>query len=121
MESPIPGMGIYRPRPQDGCAMKKTNMPFRILRYQTVLLKKQEEITQGLRNHRLVDTLAPAESFEGVEQRDIDLQRFAADSGALIEIKSALERIADGTFGVCDECGGHISKRRMQNRPVNAA
>jgi DnaK suppressor protein len=97
--------------------MKKTNIPFRLLRYQTILLKKQEEIANGLRNHRLVDALAVVEFFEAVEQRDIDLQRFAADSGALAEIKSALDRIADGTFGICDQCGGRIPAKRLDALP----
>jgi DnaK suppressor protein len=110
-------MGIYRTKPQDEYAMKNTNSPFRVLRYQTILLKKQEEIASGLRNHRLVDSLTPVEFFKGIEQRDIDLQRFVADSGALTEIKSALERIADGTFGICDECGSRIPAKRLDALP----
>ena len=110
-------MGIYRTKPQDEYAMKNTNISFRDLRYQTILLKKQEEIASGLRNHRLVDSVTPVEFFNGIEQRDIDLQRFGADSGALIEIRSALERIAGGTFGICDECGGRIPAKRRDALP----
>jgi DnaK suppressor protein len=34
------------------------------------------------------------------------------------KIKAALERIEDGTFGLCDTCGGEISFKRLQARPV---
>jgi DnaK suppressor protein len=95
--------------------MKKT-IPSLILRSQGVLLHKQDEIMRGLRNHRLVETLA-AGRFDGVEQRDVDLQRFAADSDVLSEIRSALDRISGGTFGVCEDCGGRIPAKRLEALP----
>ena len=96
--------------------MKKT-IPSRILRLQTLLLHKQDEITRGLRNHRLVNALAATDPFDGVEQRDIDLLRFAADSDVLSEIRSALDRISDGTFGVCEDCGERIPAKRLEVLP----
>lgn len=36
----------------------------------------------------------------------------------IAKIDSALERIADGTYGICDECGCGISERRLEARPV---
>jgi DnaK suppressor protein len=34
------------------------------------------------------------------------------------KIKEALERIEDGTFGICEECGEDISIPRLKARPV---
>ena len=34
------------------------------------------------------------------------------------KIKSALERIDNGTFGICDSCGEEISVKRLKARPV---
>lgn len=34
------------------------------------------------------------------------------------KVKEALERIDDGTYGLCDACGGEISVARLQARPV---
>lgn len=34
------------------------------------------------------------------------------------KIKEALERIDDGTFGICEECGEEISEGRLRARPV---
>jgi len=34
------------------------------------------------------------------------------------KVKKALERIDDGTFGVCDKCGDDIAVARLKARPV---
>ena len=34
------------------------------------------------------------------------------------KIKDALIRLEDGTFGICEECGGEISKQRLEARPI---
>jgi DnaK suppressor protein len=36
----------------------------------------------------------------------------------ITKIKEAMERIDNGTFGVCDSCGKAISKKRLMARPV---
>ena len=34
------------------------------------------------------------------------------------KIREALERIDEGTFGTCDDCGEDISVKRLKARPV---
>ena len=34
------------------------------------------------------------------------------------KIKEALERIENGTYGICEECGGEIGFKRLKARPV---
>jgi DnaK suppressor protein len=34
------------------------------------------------------------------------------------KIKEALDRIENGTFGICDSCGKPISEKRLMARPV---
>lgn len=36
----------------------------------------------------------------------------------LKKIEEAIERINDGTFGICESCGGEISVKRLKARPV---
>ncbi|RLB14672.1 MAG: RNA polymerase-binding protein DksA [Deltaproteobacteria bacterium] len=36
----------------------------------------------------------------------------------IMKIKDALERIEDGTFGICEQCGEDISEERLKARPV---
>ena len=37
----------------------------------------------------------------------------------LQEVDEALDRIEDGTYGTCDECGGPIDLKRLEVRPVS--
>jgi len=34
------------------------------------------------------------------------------------KIQEALDRIEDGTYGICEECGEEISEKRLMARPV---
>ena len=36
----------------------------------------------------------------------------------ILKIDEALERIEDGTFGICELCGDDISEERLKARPV---
>lgn len=36
----------------------------------------------------------------------------------LKKIDEAIERIANGTFGICESCGGEIKFKRLKARPV---
>ncbi len=42
----------------------------------------------------------------------------ASHSGALEAINAALARLHDGTYGVCELCGGHISAARLEVVPT---
>jgi len=36
----------------------------------------------------------------------------------IVKIKEALDRIENGTFGICEACGEEISEERLKARPV---
>jgi DnaK suppressor protein len=36
----------------------------------------------------------------------------------IMKVKEALDRIDNGTFGVCESCGRPISEKRLMARPV---
>ena len=40
------------------------------------------------------------------------------ESKLIKKIKKALERIDNGSFGICDKCGEDISIKRLEARPV---
>jgi DnaK suppressor protein len=42
------------------------------------------------------------------------------ESKLIKKIKKALERIENGTFGICEKCGEDISLKRLQARPVTS-
>ncbi|HET9597405.1 MAG TPA: TraR/DksA family transcriptional regulator [Anaeromyxobacteraceae bacterium] len=42
----------------------------------------------------------------------------AAANGELVEIDAALARIADGSYGQCEVCGGAIGRDRLRALPA---
>lgn len=36
----------------------------------------------------------------------------------ILKIREALERVEDGTFGLCETCGDEIGEKRLEARPV---
>ena len=61
-----------------------------------------KEQAAQLENQEVLDALAN----EGVEE--------------LAKISAALQRLKDGTFGICEQCGEQISKGRIEARPFSA-
>ena len=55
-------------------------------------------------------------SFES--ERSTRLRIRDRESYLINKIKAALERLEDGTFGICDRCGEEISLKRLKARPV---
>ena len=50
--------------------------------------------------------------------RNFELRIRDRERKLIAKMQEALKRIDDGTFGVCDSCGGPISEKRLQARPV---
>ncbi|SPD74097.1 RNA polymerase-binding protein DksA [uncultured Desulfobacterium sp.] len=98
--------------------------------------KKKREEFKALLNERLNDLLSdanrtvsgmtdPAENFPDPtdratmeSDRNFELRIRDRERKLIGKIKEALERIEDGTFGICEECGEDISEERLKARPV---
>ena len=52
------------------------------------------------------------------EERGFELRLRDRDRKLIKKIKEALERIDEGTFGVCTECSQKIGEARLRLRPV---
>jgi len=57
------------------------------------------------------EELDPAARSDLLAQRQTALERIA-------EITAALHRLADGTYGTCDHCGGAIAAARLEALPT---
>ena len=57
--------------------------------------------------------LASSEYQQSMIFRLRDREKFLLE-----KIEKALERIADGTFGICEQCDEEISVKRLEARPV---
>jgi DnaK suppressor protein len=50
---------------------------------------------------------------------DLSLQRMDQRRRELRALEQALSRMADGTYGECEECGESIDPRRLEVQPVS--
>lgn len=53
-------------------------------------------------------------------EQEFTLGLMEAEEGILGRIEAALERLEDGTYGVCEECGVKIPKKRLNAIPFAA-
>jgi DnaK suppressor protein len=60
----------------------------------------------------------PADRASLEADRNFMLRIRDRENKLIKKIKKALERIDDGTFGVCEKCGEDISASRLKARPV---
>ncbi|MEE9505095.1 MAG: RNA polymerase-binding protein DksA [Thermodesulfobacteriota bacterium] len=51
-------------------------------------------------------------------ERDFSLRIRGRETVLIGKIKEALERIENGTYGICEDCEEEISKERLKARPV---
>jgi RNA polymerase-binding protein DksA len=50
-------------------------------------------------------------------EQEFSLSLMENEGAALAKIEDSLERIEDGTYGACEECGGKIPKTRLNAIP----
>ena len=60
----------------------------------------------------------PLDQASNVFDRDFLLRLRDRERKLMLKIKEALERIENGTFGICEECGEKISEMRLHARPM---
>lgn len=88
------------------------------------LTQRLDEINSNIRNadfkvldisHRSADQCDRA-SLESAGQLNIRIKE--RESRLILKIELALEKIENGTFGICEDCGEDISVKRLIARPV---
>ncbi|HKJ82714.1 MAG TPA: RNA polymerase-binding protein DksA [Mariprofundaceae bacterium] len=60
----------------------------------------------------------PTDQASVESDRNFDLRIRDRERRLIRKIDQAMERIKDGSFGMCESCGGAISAKRLQARPV---
>jgi DnaK suppressor protein len=60
----------------------------------------------------------PADRATLETDRNFTLRIRDRERKLISKILEALERIEDGTYGMCEICGGDISEKRLRARPV---
>lgn len=85
----------------------------------------RKELEGGLNNsmqsmHREEQASFPDPTDQATMEsdRDFDLRIRDRERRLIRKIDQAMVRIKDGTFGICESCGGDISSKRLHARPV---
>ncbi len=76
-------------------------------------------------DNTLLNMTAPKENFADPTDRashetdrNFELRIRDREHKLIKKVKKALERIEEGTFGICESCGEDISIERLKARPV---
>jgi DnaK suppressor protein len=82
------------------------------------LLKKEKDapVSSVAEAPGLAPDFTDQASFEA--DVDFNIHMKERESRLVFKIREALERIGNGTYGICEICGEEISESRLKARPV---
>ena len=83
----------------------------------TELLSEANKTVTGMTDHKenLPD---PSDRASLESDRNFTLRIRDRERKLIGKIKDALDRIENGSYGICEECGEEISAERLKARPV---
>ena len=74
--------------------------------------------TRGLRESIHVQQVAdPIDIIQQASERDLAVHSLNSDSTLARRLRLALDRLEDGSYGVCLECGEDIAPKRLKALP----
>ena len=89
-------------------------------KYKRVLEAKQAELAAGLRKRDDITIEKSPDALDEVQlagERELAIRTLDRESSLLRQVKSALVRIADGSFGTCLHCDEEIKPKRVDAVP----
>jgi DnaK suppressor protein len=101
---------------QEMDAMNQTELK----KYKTMLEAKAAELSAGLRNRDDIAIEKTPDAIDEVQlagERELAIRTLDRESNLLRNVRSALGRIADGSYGVCMHCEEDIKPKRLDAVP----
>ena len=89
-------------------------------KFKNILEAKQAELSGALRNRDEIAIEKASDAIDEVQlagERELAIRNLDRDSNMLRQIRRALARIADGSYGVCLHCEEDISPKRVSAVP----
>jgi DnaK suppressor protein len=89
-------------------------------KYKKMLEARQAELSAGLRNREDIAIEKTPDALDEVQlagERELAIRNLDRDSIALRNVKGALARVADGSYGVCLHCDEEIKTKRLDAVP----
>jgi len=96
-----------------------------IAKFRKILLKQREQIVGDVK--QIVESSKEmgqdgiqdiGDEAANIYNKQVLLSLNENERARLKEVDESLDRIESGTYGVCEECGGPISLKRLEVRPV---
>lgn len=89
-------------------------------KYREILEAKQSELVHFVRNREGIAIEKSPDALDEVQhaaERELAIRNLDRESNLLRNVRGALRRIEDGTFGVCLHCEEDISPKRLAAVP----
>jgi DnaK suppressor protein len=89
-------------------------------KYKRMLEAKRAELSMGLRNREDIAIEKTPDALDEVQlagERELAIRNLDRESNLLRNVKGALVRIADGSYGVCLHCEEEIKPKRLDAVP----
>jgi len=120
---------LKKPRTGEKVQGKAETSRDRLLDLRKSLIRKKENILKEAKdeiakyisgeNKQLVDTANDDGDWAQVDiSEDLSLQRLSTHRKLMYNIDEAIRKIAEGTYGICEECGEEISEKRLLVLPT---
>jgi DnaK suppressor protein len=96
--------------------MNKTELE----KYKAVLEARQAELSHGLRNREDIAIEKSPDALDEVQlagERELAIRNLDRGSNMLRNVKGALARVADGSYGICMHCEEEIKPKRLDAVP----
>lgn len=91
-----------------------------ITKFKKILENKQDELERIVRNRDAITIEKSADALDEVQhaaERELAIRNLDRESNLLRNVRSALRRIEDGSFGTCLHCEEEISPKRLAAVP----
>ena len=89
-------------------------------KYKEILEARQAELAEVLRNRDAITIEKSPDALDEVQnaaERELAIRNLDRESNLLRNVRAALRRIDDGTFGTCVHCEEDISPKRIAAVP----
>ena len=89
-------------------------------KYRATLEAKRAELSAGLRNREDIAIEKTPDALDEVQlagERELAIRNLDRESNLLRNVKGALARMADGSYGICLHCEEEIKPKRLDAVP----
>lgn len=104
----------------DVATQDKGNLMTELNKFKKILENKRDELEKAVRNREAISIEKSADALDEVQhaaERELAIRNLDRESNLLRNVRSALRRIKDGSFGVCLHCEEEISPKRLTAVP----